>query len=64
MREPGSSDERVEPIGEGQPTLIGKRYADEELGLEVLCTKPGANALSVGDQPLQIKGAKPLPASD
>jgi hypothetical protein len=45
-------------------TLMGKRYSSEELGLEVLCTKPGAGALSVGDTPLEIKGAKPLPSSD
>jgi hypothetical protein len=45
-------------------TLMGKRYASEDLGLEVLCTKAGAGGLSVGDAPLQIKGAKPLPSSD
>jgi hypothetical protein len=28
-----------ETLGEGP--LLGKRYADEELGLEVLCTRPG-----------------------
>lgn len=43
---------------------IGKRYADEELGVEVLCTKAGAASLSVGDQRLPTKGAKPLPSSD
>jgi len=30
----------------------------------VLCTKPGDGSLSVGDEPLQVKEAKPLPASD
>ena len=35
-----------------------------ELGLEVLCTKGGDGALSVGDAPLLVKGAKPLPSSD
>lgn len=48
----------------GDPPLLGKRYADEELGLEVLCTKPGEGALTVDGQPLLIKGAKPLPSSD
>jgi hypothetical protein len=43
---------------------MGKRYADDDLGLEVLCTKPGPGSLSVGDTPLPVKGAKPLPASD
>jgi hypothetical protein len=45
-------------------TQLGKRYADEALGLEILCTKAGAGALSVGDTLLEVKGAKPLPASD
>jgi hypothetical protein len=45
-------------------TQLGKRYADEELGLEVLCTKAGEGSLSVGDTVLGIKGAKALPASD
>jgi hypothetical protein len=45
-------------------TQLGKRYADEELGLEVLCTKAGEGSISVGDTVLAVKGAKPLPASD
>jgi hypothetical protein len=43
---------------------LGKRYADEETGTEVLCTKPGEGSLSIGDVPLPFKDAKPLPASD
>lgn len=54
--------------GEGradtQPLVIGKRYADSSGELELLCTKPGAGGLSLGDEPLAIKAAKPLPASD
>lgn len=45
-------------------SLLGKRYADEELGLELLCTKPGAGSLTCNGEPLALKGAKPLPASD
>jgi hypothetical protein len=45
-------------------TLLGKRYVDADQTLEVLCTKPGDCSLSVGDEPLQVKEAKPLPASD
>ncbi|HWD54673.1 MAG TPA: hypothetical protein VG346_06105 [Acidimicrobiales bacterium] len=45
-------------------TQLGKRYADEALGLELLCTKAGAGSLSVGETLLEVKGAKPLPASD
>jgi hypothetical protein len=45
-------------------TQLGKRYADEDLGLEVLCTKAGEGSISVGETILEVKGAKPLPASD
>jgi hypothetical protein len=44
--------------------LLGKRYADEQTGLELLCTKPGPGELAVDGRPLTLKGAKPLPASD
>ena len=50
------------PAGDG--VLLGKRYSDEETGLEVLCTKPGAGPLSVDGRELVVKGPKPLPASD
>ncbi|GFG70776.1 hypothetical protein [Mycolicibacter senuensis] len=43
--------------------VMGKRYVDEA-GAEVLVTKAGAGALSVGTVPLALKEAKPLPASD
>lgn len=42
----------------------GKRFADEESGLEVLCTKAGAGSLSIGGQAIGAKEAKKLPASD
>jgi hypothetical protein len=45
-------------------TAIGKRYADDPQGLELLCTKGGECSLSVGTAPLQVKEAKPLPSSD
>jgi len=48
----------------GEGTLVGKRYADEASGLEVLCAKPGPGALTVDGAELPIKGAKPLPSSD
>jgi hypothetical protein len=44
-------------------TLMGKRYVDDA-GAEVLVTKAGKGSLSVGSTPLDIKEAKPLPASD
>ena len=45
-------------------TMLGKRYTDERGTLELLCTKAGAGSLSIGDVPMQLSGAKPLPASD
>ena len=50
--------------GHEGPTLLGKRYADEGVGLELLCTKGGAGALFVNGAPLPLKEAKPLPSSD
>ncbi|MFF5303750.1 hypothetical protein ACFY5F_30780 [Streptomyces sp. NPDC013161] len=45
-------------------SLLGKRYADEDLGLELLCTKQGEGTLAANGVPLPVKSAKPLPASD
>lgn len=45
-------------------SLMGKRYADEALGLEVLVSKAGRGTLSLGTTPLGLKEAKPLPSSD
>lgn len=42
----------------------GKRYADDETGVEVLCTKAGAGTLTIGGRPIGAKEAKKLPASD
>lgn len=44
--------------------LVGKRYADEESGLEVLCVKPGPGPLRFAGRDLVLRAAKPLPASD
>ena len=48
---------------EGQ-TQIGKRYTDPEATIELLVTKPGPGALAAGGVALELKQAKPLPASD
>ena len=45
-------------------TLLGKRYTDTTSGVEILCVKPGAGALSVDGRLLELKTAKALPASD
>jgi hypothetical protein len=47
-----------------EATPIGKRFADEETGLEVLATKGGAGTLSRDGIRIPLKDAKPLPASD
>lgn len=48
----------------GDGTAVGKRYADPDSGIELLCTKAGAGSLSLGDEVLHLKDAKPLPSSD
>jgi hypothetical protein len=45
-------------------SVLGKRYADEDLALELLCTKAGRGTLAVNGKPLAFKQAKPLPSSD
>jgi hypothetical protein len=52
---------------EGEPgggLLIGKRYADETFGLELLCVKGGDYPVAVNGTALAQKNARPLPASD
>lgn len=46
-----------------QGNSMGKRYVDAD-GAEVLVTRSGAGTLAIGDLPLTLKTAKPLPASD
>jgi len=58
---PGTADVSA-PFDEG--SLVGKRYVNEDESIEVLCTKAGTGSLSIGDEALTVKGAKPLPASD
>ncbi len=45
-------------------TLVGKRYVDDETGLEALCSKTGTGSLSIDGRPLTLMGAKKLPSSD
>jgi len=57
-----SADAALDPaFADGN--VMGKRYVDDT-GAEVLVTKAGAGTLSVGATPLELKSAKPLPASD
>ncbi|TML42911.1 MAG: hypothetical protein E6G27_02800 [Actinobacteria bacterium] len=50
--------------GFDQGTVLGKRYASEEDGIELLCTKAGKGSLALGTTTLARKDAKPLPSSD
>lgn len=65
-----SVTEAVEPGSTPAPGLdagsqLGKRYVAGDSGaVEVLCTKPGKGSLAIGDAPLVLKDAKPLPSSD
>lgn len=43
---------------------VGKRYTDEDSGVELLCSKAGAGSLALNGQPIAIKDAKKLPSSD
>jgi hypothetical protein len=45
-------------------TLLGKRYENVAATIELLCTKGGPSSLAVDGEPLVVKSAKPLPASD
>jgi hypothetical protein len=45
-------------------TQLGKRYASDDAGIELLCSKAGEGSLSIGDEPVQLKDAKALPSSD
>lgn len=44
-------------------TVMGRRYVHEN-GTEILVTKAGTGTLTIGDTALELKQAKPLPASD
>jgi hypothetical protein len=63
------ADERVGEKGTIDPsfaegTKMGKRYTDADNTIELLCIKPGRGSLALNGIALQVKDAKPLPASD
>jgi hypothetical protein len=60
----GSAPEGTADPAQQGGSQLGKRYADEELGLELLCTKGGEGTLAVNGTPIPLRDAKPLPASD
>lgn len=60
---PGHDQLPLDP-GLSTGSLIGKRYWNEESGIEVLVTKGGQGTLSAGGKQLVVKGVKALPSSD
>lgn len=56
--------EATGPVPPGPGTAVGKRYALDETGLELLCVKAGAGTLSVAGRPVEVRAAKLLPSSD
>jgi hypothetical protein len=59
-----SPTQDVPAPSDGTMVELGKRYTDDDAGVEVLCTKAGIGPLALGARELTIKGAKALPASD
>lgn len=62
-------DAGAAPAGEpaagfDEGTAVGKRYADEATGLEVLCTRGGRGSLAIGDALLVVPEPRQLPSSD
>ena len=45
-------------------TVLGKRYTDDESGIELLAVKAGDGSITVDGRALTLKGVKPLPSSD
>ena len=60
----GTPGGKPSPGGLDAVTLIGKRYVDAAGSVELLCTSSGTGALTCDGEPMTIKSAKPLPASD
>ena len=50
--------------GHGGGAAMGKRYADADGTIELLCVKAGEGLPALAGEVLPIRGAKPLPASD
>ena len=65
MVEPGSERPGGGPVaGLDGGTDLGKRYAHDASGLQVLCVKPGSGTLTVAGVPLELMASKQLPSSD
>jgi hypothetical protein len=63
-REGGTPEQLPADPAFASGTLLGKRYENAAATIELLCTKGGSSSLAVDGEPLVVKSAKPLPASD
>lgn len=59
------------PVQAGAPapdasegTTLGKRYVAGDRDIELLCVQAGEGSLAIDGERLDVKGTKPLPASD
>lgn len=43
---------------------VGKRYFCATCDTEVICVKPGQGPIVCDGEPMQLRAAKPLPATD
>ena len=43
---------------------LGRRYSDEQSGIQVLCTKAGQGTLVCEDREMQVQQPRALPSSD
>jgi hypothetical protein len=49
---------------DGEANALGKRYADSESGVVVLCIKSGRSQICCAGRPMGLLAAKVLPSSD
>jgi hypothetical protein len=61
---PPGAEAAVGDADASEDILAGKRYVDESLGVEVLCTKSGAGDLACNGAAMTLRSAKPLPSTD
>jgi hypothetical protein len=61
----GAEDAAVTVSTDGMDAVqLGKRYKDEQTGIEVLVVKPGPCALNVDGRPMELLQPKVLPSAD
>jgi hypothetical protein len=65
MQMRGAEDASVKVDTTGMDAVqLGKRYKDEETGIEVLVVKPGPCALNVDGRAMELLQPKVLPSAD